>query len=109
MSIKEQIEKLRKPNMNLLTSDERVILVFGVMQKAADSLERQEDRIKELEADNESLREGRCRWNCATAKEAFMAGFDAGAEDAADSGVIICDDFKKEVTNKAYKEWREKG
>ncbi len=68
---------------------------------------RLEAKIRELEADNESLREGRCRWNCATAKEAFMAGFDAGAEDAADSGVIICDDFKKEVTEKAYKEWRE--
>ena len=40
-------------------------------------------------------------------KDAYMAGFDAGAEDAADSGVIICDDFKKEVTEKAYKEWRE--
>lgn len=33
--------------------------------------EEYERRIKELE-------EGACRFNCRTAKEAFMAGFDAG-------------------------------
>ena len=71
-----------------------------------DSIDRLNARIKELESDNESLREGACRHHCATARQAFMAGFDAGAEDASDGGKIICDDFKKEVTDKAYKEWR---
>jgi len=38
-------------------------------------------------------------------KEAFMAGFDAGAEDAHEAGKIICEDFKREVTEKAYADW----
>ncbi len=40
-------------------------------------------------------------------KDAFMAGFDAGELDAFDSGMIIDDDFKKEVTEQAYKEFCE--
>jgi hypothetical protein len=51
-----------------------------------------------------------CKFNCRTQKDAFLAGFDAGAEDTIDGGKIICDDFKKEVTEKAYREWKsEKG
>jgi hypothetical protein len=36
------------------------------------------DRLHELERENEELKDGRCRFNCRTAKEAFLAGFDAG-------------------------------
>jgi len=34
-----------------------------------------------------------------------MAGFDAGELDAFESGMIMDDDYKKEVTEAAYKEW----
>lgn len=50
------------------------------------------DHMKRLSAEN---------------RAAFMAGFDAGALDAAEGGQIICDDFLREVTEKAYKEWRD--
>jgi len=53
----------------------------------------------------DELEEGACRFNCRTKKEAFMAGFDAGALECVDSGLFICDDLKKEVTEAAYKEW----
>ena len=43
----------------------------------------------------------------AEVRVAFMAGFDAGAEDTVDGGRIICEDFKREVTEKAYEEWRD--
>ena len=38
-------------------------------------------------------------------KKAFLAGFDAGADDAAESGKIICEVFYKEVTEAAYAEY----
>ncbi len=38
-------------------------------------------------------------------KVAYMAGFDAGAEDNVDSGLIIDAAFKIEVTEAAYDEW----
>lgn len=91
------------------------------LRAAADAFEARVERIKELEeAFNESdaacadledrikeLEEGSCRYNCRRAKDAFMAGFDAGALDTVDGGKIICEDYKREVTEKAYKEWRE--
>jgi hypothetical protein len=40
-------------------------------------------------------------------KEAFLAGFDAGAKDTEDSGVIIDEDFYREVTDEAYEKYRE--
>ena len=38
-------------------------------------------------------------------KKAFLAGFNAGEADA-EGGKIICPDFYKEVTDKAYLNWR---
>lgn len=38
-------------------------------------------------------------------KVAFLAGFDAGQEDAIDGGRIICDEYYREVTEAAYLEW----
>jgi len=65
-----------------------------------ETISSQQDQIEELES-------GKCRFNCRTAKEAFLAGFDVGAEDAFDGGKIIDDDFYKEVTEEAYAAWRE--
>jgi len=66
-------------------------------------------RIRQLEAENESLKDGSCRFNCRTMREAFIAGFDAGVDDTIDGGKIICDDLYREVTQKAYKQWRKEG
>jgi len=38
-------------------------------------------------------------------RKAFMAGFDAGVEDTFDRGMIICDDFKREVTERAWQDF----
>jgi hypothetical protein len=56
----------------------------------------------------EDLEGGACRFNCRTRKAAFMAGFDAGATDAVDAGQIICPDYYRDITEKAYKEWKNK-
>lgn len=54
----------------------------------------------------DDLEGGACRYNCRLMKEAFMAGFDAGALDAVDGGQIICEDHYRKVTNAAYKQWK---
>ena len=64
-------------------------------------------RVAQLKARIFELEQGSCRFNCRTKKEAFLAGFDAGTEDTAEAGRIIDDDFYKEVTEGAYKEWCE--
>jgi len=61
-------------------------------------------RVAHLKQRIFELEQGSCRYNCRTAKEAFMAGFDAGADDA-EGGKIICKDFYKEVTEEAYRKW----
>ena len=38
-------------------------------------------------------------------KEAFLAGFDAGADDTEDAGKIIDADYYIEVTEQAFKDW----
>ena len=38
-------------------------------------------------------------------RKAFEAGFDAGAEDA-ESGIIICEDFKREVLDAAWEQYK---
>ena len=47
-----------------------------------------EKRIKELE-------DGSCRFNCRSMKDAFMAGFYAGADDTANSRKIIDADYRE--------------
>jgi len=58
--------------------------------------------IKELKADNESLRAGRCRFDCAKgpaeAKRGFMAGYKVARQHAGLS-------YEYDVLG-AYKEWR---
>ena len=44
----------------------------------------------------------------AEVKTAFMTGFDVGAQDAVDSGTIICPDYKIEVIEAAWKDYNEK-
>jgi hypothetical protein len=67
---------------------------------AARMLEREGLRVRIRE-----LEEGSCRYNCRTAKQAFLAGFNAGAEDAWDAGKIIDDDLHAKTVNDAYKKW----
>ena len=92
MDWKEQILFLRSFKARLIGSkpDKK-------MWEVADSMEKLSAHIKELGADNESLREGRCRWNCATAKEAFNA-----AREYHNPGDRI-----PRWRWKNYKEWRE--
>jgi len=61
---------------------------------------------RELRREVQELREGPCRFNCRTQRDAFLAGFDAGAADAADSGIIICEDYKRKVIDRAYRDWK---
>jgi len=68
----------------------------------------EEEVIAPLRARVKELEEGKCRFNCRTKKEAFLAGWDAAYEDNVDGGYIICDKFYKKVTEKAYKKWRGK-
>ena len=57
-------------------------------------------RIEELEL-------GPCRNDCRKSiKDEWMAGFDAGVDDAADSGRIICPELYKEVTERLWQERR---
>lgn len=49
-----------------------------LIQKLTIELALQHDRITTLETENEELRNGKCRFNCRTGRECFMAGFDAG-------------------------------
>lgn len=63
------------------------------------------DYVAHLKQRIHELEQGACRFNCRTRKQAFLAGFDAGTEDVVESGRIIDDDFYKEVTEQAYKEW----
>jgi hypothetical protein len=63
-------------------------------------------RVKELEDENTSLKEGSCRFNCISMKKAFMAGWDAGSLDAFEGGEIIDPDLYLEVIGQAYKDWK---
>lgn len=75
---------------------------------ACDGIAARDATIELLDERIEQLESGSCRFNCRTAKSAFLAGFDAGADDAFEGGKIIDDDFYKEVTEAAYKEWNVK-
>ena len=59
-----------------------------------------------------TLDEGRCRFNCRTKKEwkrlveeAYLAGFEDGQLDGIESGSFLCEDYKKEVMNRFYRNW----
>ena len=65
--------------------------------------------VNKLRQEIRDLKDGSCRFNCRTAKSAFMAGFDAGADDAVDSGKIIDDDFYREVTEQAWQKHKGAG
>ena len=48
-----------------------------------------------------------CQFDCRAKRRAdFVAGFDAGVEDAADSGRIMCPELYKEVTERLWQERR---
>ena len=65
-----------------------------------------ENYIAHLKERIHELEQGPCRFDCRKKlKDTFMAGFKAGADDCADSGRIICDDFFKEVTEAEWKRY----
>ena len=57
--------------------------------------------MRELRREIAELREGKCRLNCRSVKEAFYAGFEAADDrleiDAPDSWI--------EIADQAYKDW----
>ena len=105
----------RKDHITLL--DQRVFELERVCEKQIGTIKKLEDFIEhppsrpyctscyELKTRIKELEEGSCRFNCRTAKAAFMAGFDAGSEYCFDGGRIICDAFYHEITEAAYKEF----
>ena len=52
------------------------------------------------------LEDGKCRFDCRKQKEAYIAGFDDGVYDGAESGTFMCQDYKKKVIDKAYRKWK---
>ena len=65
------------------------------------------EEMRELNARIKELEDGSC--NCRTKKEAWMAGAEWGIIDGSEAGTFLDMEYKKQVLNKAYKEWSESG
>ena len=72
--------------------------------------------LRQTRADMLGTKDEKHYWDCHQAANelerlfdevriSFMAGFDAGAKDAVDGGLIICDDYKTEITEKEWQKY----